>query len=166
MKTTARIKELIEDKDRTKEIADAIAQGNVAYGMQTFDQSFMQLVRQGVITYQEALRQASNPDDFALRYQGVSSTADSKWDGFDNQQGEERAAPGSMAYVQQMNAKAPAPQAAPTAASRSNLPPVGGAPVTTPAGTQAALRPAAPVPAPAPSAPKTASDDDFQIERF
>ena len=167
MKTTARIKELIEDKDRTKEIADAIAQGNVAYGMQTFDQSLMQLVRQSAITYQEALRQASNPDDFALRYQGVSSTADSKWDGFDNKQGEERAAPGSMAYVQQMNAKAPATQqaAAPTGASRSNLPPVAGAPVTTPAGTQAAPRPAAPAPAPAP-APKPASDDDFQIERF
>jgi twitching motility protein PilT len=169
MKTTARIKELIEDKDRTKEIADAIAQGNVAYGMQTFDQSLMQLVRQGLITYQEALRQASNPDDFALRYQGVSSTADSKWDGFDQKQGEDRAVPGSMAYVQQMNAKAPAapaPGAAPTGASRANLQPVGGAPVTTPAAPQQAVRPAAPAPAPAPAAPKPATDDDFQIERF
>lgn len=170
MKTTARIKELIEDKDRTKEIADAIAQGNVAYGMQTFDQSLMQLVRQGLITYQEALRQASNPDDFALRYQGVSSTADSKWDGFDQKQGEDRAVPGSMAYVQQMNAKAPAappPGAAPTGASRTNLQPVGGAPVTTPAAPQQAVRPAAaPAPAPAPAAPKPATDDDFQIERF
>src|SRR5687767_12582649 len=83
MKATARIKELIEDKDRTKELPDAIAQGHVAYGMQTFDQSLMMLVRTQLITYQEALRQASNPDDFALRYQGVSSTSDSKWDDFD-----------------------------------------------------------------------------------
>jgi twitching motility protein PilT len=167
MKTTARIKELIEDKDRTKEIPDAIAQGNVAYGMQTFDQSLMSLVRQGLITYQEALRQASNPDDFALRYQGVSSTADSKWDGFDQKQGEERAVPGSMAYVQQMNATAkPGQPAAPTGASRQNLPPVQPAPATTPAAAQPAVRPAAPAPAAAPAAPKPASDDDFQIERF
>ena len=87
MKVTARIKELIEDKDRTKEIPDAIAQGHVAYGMQTFDQSLMMLVRQSLITYEEALRQASNPDDFALRFQGVSSTSDSKWDDFDQNPG-------------------------------------------------------------------------------
>ena len=38
--------ELIEDKDRTKEIHDAIAQGHQTYGMQTFDQSLMALVQQ------------------------------------------------------------------------------------------------------------------------
>jgi twitching motility protein PilT len=166
MKTTARIKELIEDKDRTKEIPDAIAQGNIAYGMQTFDQSLMQLVRGGLIMYQEALRQASNPDDFALRYQGVSSTADSKWEGFDQKEGEDRAVPGSMAYVQQMNAQAQKPGVAlpmPTGAARNNLPPVGSAPVTTPAAAPPAARP----PAPAAAAPKPApADDDFQIERF
>jgi twitching motility protein PilT len=91
MKTTARIKELIEDKDRTKEIADAIAQGHVTYGMQTFDQSLMSLVKQGLVTYQEALRQATNPDDFALRFQGISSTSDSSWDEFDRKPGEEAA---------------------------------------------------------------------------
>ena len=63
----------IEDKDRTKEIPDAIAQGHVAYGMQTFDQSRMALLKSGVITYEEALRQATNPDDFALRVSGVSA---------------------------------------------------------------------------------------------
>jgi twitching motility protein PilT len=50
MKATARIKEMIEDKDRTKEIPDAIAQGFTTYGMQTFDQSLMQLVRQNLVT--------------------------------------------------------------------------------------------------------------------
>jgi twitching motility protein PilT len=81
--TTARVRELIEDKDRTKEISDAIAQGNVSYGMQTFDQSLMWLLKSGVITYDEALRQATNADDFALRVSGISGTSDSKWDGFD-----------------------------------------------------------------------------------
>ena len=80
---TGRVRELIEDKDRTKEIPDAIAQGHVAYGMQTFDQSLMGLLKQGLITYEEALRQATNPDDFALRVSGVSGTSDSKWDGFE-----------------------------------------------------------------------------------
>jgi twitching motility protein PilT len=158
MKTTARIKELIEDKDRTKEIPDAIAQGNVSYGMQTFDQSLMQLVRGGLVTYQEALRQATNADDFALRYQGISSTADSKWDGFDQKAGEERAAPGSMAYAQQMSAKpaaAPAPTAVPTSTSRSSLPPVAANPPPPPAAKPSS-----------PPAPKPATDDDFQIERF
>ncbi len=41
LKATARVRELIEDKDRTKEIPDAIAQGHQSYGMQTFDQSLM-----------------------------------------------------------------------------------------------------------------------------
>src|SRR5438874_5577607 len=101
LKTTGRVKELIEDKDRTKEINDAIAQGHVAYGMQTFDQSLMSLVKQNLITYQEALRQATNPDDFALRFQGVSSTSDAKWDDFDKKPGGERAAPGTQGFGQQ-----------------------------------------------------------------
>src|SRR5947207_2008898 len=109
LKATARVKELIEDKDRTKEISDAIAQGHIAYGMQTFDQSLMSLVKQNLITYQEALRQASNPDDFALRFQGVSSTSDAKWDDFDKKPGEERAIPGTQAFGQQGLANAPVP---------------------------------------------------------
>jgi twitching motility protein PilT len=81
--STARVRELIEDKDRTKEIPDAIAQGNITYGMQTFDQALMGLLKQGLITYEEALRQCSNPDDFALRVSGIASTSDSKWDQFE-----------------------------------------------------------------------------------
>ncbi len=146
MKATSRIKEMIEDKDRTKEIPDAIAQGQISYGMQTFDQSLMQLVRSNVITYQEALRQATNPDDFALRFQGVSSTSDAKWDDFDAKPGEEKAVPGSAAYVAQMtNSAAPKP---------STPPP------------QQGQRPAQPA-APAAAKPAGAKpDDDFQIERF
>src|SRR5512142_672498 len=80
---TARVRELIEDKDRTKEIPDAISQGHVTYGMQTFDQSLMGLLKSNLISYDEALRQATNPDDFALRVSGVSGTSDSKWDSFE-----------------------------------------------------------------------------------
>ena len=79
---TARIRECIDDKDKTKQIHDAIAQGYVSYGMQTFDQSLMQLYTKELITYEEALRQSSNPDDFALKVSGISSTSDSTWDKF------------------------------------------------------------------------------------
>ena len=87
---TARIRECIEDKDRTKEIRDAIASGFVAYGMQTFDQSLLQLYRKGLITLEEALKQCSNPDDFKLKISGISSTTDAeKWDYFDKTEEEE-----------------------------------------------------------------------------
>jgi twitching motility protein PilT len=79
---TARIRECIDDKDKTKQIPEAIAQGVVAYGMQSFDQSLMQLYSRKLITYEEALRQSSNPDDFALKISGISSTSDLSWDQF------------------------------------------------------------------------------------
>lgn len=79
---TARIKEYIDDKDKTKLLSEAIAQGFTTYGMQTFDQSLMQLYTGKLITYEEALRQSTNPDDFALKVSGISSTSDSTWDNF------------------------------------------------------------------------------------
>jgi len=81
--STARIRECIMDKERTKEIPDAIMKGFTTYGMQTFDQSLMHLVKQGLVSYEEALRYVSNPDDFALRFRGISGTSDSTWDDFE-----------------------------------------------------------------------------------
>jgi len=83
MINTARVKEYIEDKEKTKKIREAISQGFTSYGMQTFDQSLMMLHKDGLISLEEALRQASNPDDFALRVRGVSSTSDLSWEDFD-----------------------------------------------------------------------------------
>ena len=80
---TARVREYIEDKDKTRKIRDAIGQGYTTYGMQTFDQSLMSLYKDKLISLEEALRQASNPDDLALRVRGISSTSDLKWDEFD-----------------------------------------------------------------------------------
>ncbi len=81
--STARIRECVMDKDRTKEIPDAIAKGFTTYGMQTFDQSLMSLVKKKLISYEEALKHVSNPDDFALRFRGISATSDSTWDDFE-----------------------------------------------------------------------------------
>jgi len=69
---TARVKELIENGERTREIRDAIAQGKDPYGMVSFDQSLAELVQRKLVTYEEALRHATTPDDFALAFRGVS----------------------------------------------------------------------------------------------
>ncbi|GAB4435761.1 MAG: type IV pilus twitching motility protein PilT [bacterium] len=76
MLATARIKELIEDPTRTKAIRDAIAEGANIYGMQTFDQSLYSLMKNNLITYEEALKNATNPADFALKVSGVDSSSD------------------------------------------------------------------------------------------
>ncbi|HEX8253167.1 MAG TPA: hypothetical protein VF846_08480 [Thermoanaerobaculia bacterium] len=44
--------------------------------MQTFDQSLYTLYKNGLITLDEALRRASNPDEFRLKLSGIQSTAD------------------------------------------------------------------------------------------
>ena len=72
MVTTERIREMIEDPTRTREIRDAISQGKHPYGMQTFDQSLAELVKSRKITYEAALKHTSSPSDFALLFSGVS----------------------------------------------------------------------------------------------
>jgi twitching motility protein PilT len=86
--STAFVRECISDKDRTKEIPEAIAKGYTSYGMQSFDQSLMQLVKEDLVTYEEALKHVSNPDDFALRFRGIASTSDAAWTDFDGQDDE------------------------------------------------------------------------------
>ncbi|MCA1796337.1 MAG: type IV pilus twitching motility protein PilT [Geobacteraceae bacterium] len=89
MVSTARVRELIDDKEKTKLLRDTIQNGYESYGMQTFDQSLMKLLNDGLITYEEALRQSSNPDDFKLKYSGISSTSDLTWDQFDTDENPE-----------------------------------------------------------------------------
>jgi twitching motility protein PilT len=44
--------------------------------MQTFDQSVFSLYEAGMVSYEEALRWASNVDEFKLKVQGIHTTAD------------------------------------------------------------------------------------------
>ena len=69
---TARVKELIADPKRTREIHEAIVQGRDPYGMVSFDQSLTELVKNRFVTYEEALANSTNADDFALIFRGVS----------------------------------------------------------------------------------------------
>jgi twitching motility protein PilT len=76
MLVTPYIRECIENKEKTKYIREQIALGTSQYGMQTFDQSLFYLYKGGLITLEEAQKQASNPDEFRLRLQGVQFTSD------------------------------------------------------------------------------------------
>jgi twitching motility protein PilT len=76
MVSTAFIRDCIVDKDRTSQIHGAIAAGTSQYGMQTFDQSIFGLYQQGLVTLEEAMRWASNIDEFKLKVQGISTTSD------------------------------------------------------------------------------------------
>jgi twitching motility protein PilT len=44
--------------------------------MQTFDQSLFQLFQARLITQEEALHNATNPDEFKMRVQGIYSADD------------------------------------------------------------------------------------------
>ena len=88
MIASARVRQMIDDKDLTKQLPDAIQQGHESYGMQTFDQSLMSLLKKKLISFEEALRQCSSPDDFRLKVSGVSSASDLTWDAFSGEDDE------------------------------------------------------------------------------
>jgi twitching motility protein PilT len=73
---TATIRDCVLDPDKTKTIPDVIEQGAVHYAMQTFDQSLFSLFKSGLISYEEALKRATNPDDFVLKVKGIQSTSE------------------------------------------------------------------------------------------
>jgi twitching motility protein PilT len=74
--STEFIRDCVVNQDKTRMIRDAIAAGTSQYGMQTFDQSIYTLYTQKLITYDEAMKQASNPHEFKLRLEGIRSTSD------------------------------------------------------------------------------------------
>jgi twitching motility protein PilT len=80
MISTPFIRDCIVDKEKTHLIPGAIASGTSQYGMQTFDQSIFSLFEQGLVSYEEALRWASNVDEFKLKVQGIATTGEASRD--------------------------------------------------------------------------------------
>ena len=80
MLATGLIRDSIREADKTPHIPTVIAAGHAQYGMQTFDQSLLQLHREELITYETARDAATNPDDFDLKVKGILSTGDMTWD--------------------------------------------------------------------------------------
>ncbi len=79
MLNSAAIRECIMDPDKVSDIPELMEQGMVQYGMQTFDQSIMKLYKEGLISFEEAMAHATNPDDFDLRIKGITGSSD-RWD--------------------------------------------------------------------------------------
>ena len=72
MVNNARIREMIEDPEKTRMISNAIETSAKATGMQTFDQSLLRLIKDDVITLKDALKLCNHPDDFYLKYSGIA----------------------------------------------------------------------------------------------
>ena len=77
---TGLIRDSIRTSEKTSNIPTAIAAGQAQYGMQTFDQSLLQLHREELITYETARDAATNPDDFDLKVKGILSAGEMTWD--------------------------------------------------------------------------------------
>jgi len=106
---TTIVRECILAPERTKEIPDIIAAGTSQYAMQTFDQALMDLFQRELITYEEAVHQATNPEDFALRVRGIQSTEDLTWETFGGK--------GRGATTARSEASAPRPSSSPGASA-------------------------------------------------
>ena len=74
-----RVKEMIEDPEKTSGIRNAIEESRDSFVMVSFDQSLMDLLSKDLIDYDEALRLSTNPEDFHLRAAGVASGAGGQW---------------------------------------------------------------------------------------
>ena len=68
MVNTGRIVERIIDPDKTAGIREVMADGNY-YGMRTFDQSLIELVKEGRVSIDAAREAATSPHDFTLALQ-------------------------------------------------------------------------------------------------
>ncbi len=79
---TAAVRDNIRDMSKSLNIPELIKEGNVQYGMQSFDQSLMDWYTKGIISFESALFYATSPSEFALRVQGVAGASDTSWDQF------------------------------------------------------------------------------------
>ena len=83
MITTPTIREFMLNPEKVPMIHSAVAEGTTQYGMQTFDQSVLTLLREGLITEEEALKNCNNPNELALKLKGISATSDRQWQAVD-----------------------------------------------------------------------------------
>jgi len=83
MIATSTIRDYIREPEKTSLIRQAIQEGFVQYQMQTFDQSLMQLYKQGRISLETAMHASTNPHEFQLRIKGIQASSDTTWERFE-----------------------------------------------------------------------------------
>ena len=71
---TGRIADAIVDPEKTSSIGELIAEG-AFYGMQTFDQHLVTLIRDGVITMEDAMAASSKPHDLTVELRRLGLVA-------------------------------------------------------------------------------------------
>jgi twitching motility protein PilT len=96
MITTPTVREYILDPDKIPLLHTLVSEGVTQYGMQTFDQSVLALLREGLITEEEALRNCNNPNELTLKLKGFASTSDRTWQAVDAATGEDAGADAGM----------------------------------------------------------------------
>ncbi len=84
MVSTPTLREYIMNPEKTPFIHQVVAEGVTQYGMQTFDQSVLTLLRDGLITEEEALKNCNNPNELSLKLKGISATSDRLWQPVDS----------------------------------------------------------------------------------
>ncbi|MBI1746672.1 MAG: type IV pilus twitching motility protein PilT [Acidobacteria bacterium] len=82
------VRHCVNDPERTSMIKAAIAAGTSQYGMQTFDQSLHEHYTKGRVTYDDALMNATNPEEFKLRVQGIYSTTNESLEAMEREMAE------------------------------------------------------------------------------
>ncbi|MBN1233856.1 MAG: type IV pilus twitching motility protein PilT [Candidatus Coatesbacteria bacterium] len=73
MRRTSTIAEYIVKSEETHKILDMIEEGSEHYGMQSFDQSLMDLYKGGLVSLDTALVAATNPSEFKLKLKGIGA---------------------------------------------------------------------------------------------
>ena len=72
--STGRIADAIADEDKTSTITELMQEG-AYYGMMTFDQHLVALVRDGVVTAEDAMAVSTNPHDLTVELKRVGLVA-------------------------------------------------------------------------------------------
>jgi twitching motility protein PilT len=71
---TPTVKEMVLE-GRTRELPEALDDGHAYYGSQTFTQSLVQLVQDGLIEVEDAMAYADSPDELKLALRGITKGA-------------------------------------------------------------------------------------------
>ena len=82
MVVTETVREYLVDVAKIPLIKTVIEESVTEYGMQSFDQSLLTWYNQGVITLEEALRNASSPTALQIKTKGIEAGSDITWDPF------------------------------------------------------------------------------------
>jgi twitching motility protein PilT len=72
--STATVRECLGDQEKMHLLQGLLEDDRGTHGMQTFDQSILELLRQGLISFETAMENATNPHDVEMAIRGINSS--------------------------------------------------------------------------------------------